>query len=603
MLNQPDSIQITLDGVVAGPNVNGDIASGFGSVDVSVAGGAGTYTYSWTATLADGSSYVSGTEDISGLFAGTYTLVVTDENSNDSGCSETLVVVVPFYGPADWSVDETGAVHTIAIPQNASITIDYDAISYGDYIAVANSSGDIAGMVMWNGSAEVMSVYANGDVFTTGDIFYWKLWDASTGEYYDAEAVYDASYPNTDAFAVGGQSGVLDIVAQTVYRQKVDLLAGWGLYSTFISPIDANIETVFSDAVSDIIIIKSETGDVYWPSLGMNFIGSLTDGEGYQIKMAASHMGENALEISGDLIPSNYDMFLPSGWSYMAYLHQEALSVEGMMAPLSSNLIILKDGLGSVYWPAIGINNINTMEGGKGYQIKVTGDETFSYPDATASNRFAAPGSLVYPLVKFAKAQNTGSNMTIGIPLDSWASLPNEGDEIAAYSQQGMLVGSVTFTGESTALTVWGDDITTDDVDGLLEGEEILFEIWRKSEDRIDELKINSWREGNNVYSINGIALAGNISSKASGLGYQLYPNVPNPFGSMTSISFFAAEEGNVKLGVYDMLGNLVKELTNEDYSPGMYVLEFRPENIAPGTYFVRMTAAGFSKTNTISTF
>ena len=193
--------------------------------------------------------------------------------------------------------------------------------------------------------------------------------------------------------------------------------------------------------------------------------------------------------------------------------------------------------------------------------------------------------------------------MTIGIPLDSWGSLPNEGDEIAAYSQQGMLVGSVTFTGESTALTVWGDDITTDDVDGLLEGEEILFEIWRKSEDRIDELKINSWREGNNVYSINGIALAGNISSKVSGLGYQLYPNVPNPFGSMTSISFFAAEEGNVKVGVYDMLGNLVKELTNEDYSPGMYVLEFRPENIAPGTYFVRMTAAGFSKTNTISTF
>ena len=466
-------------------------------------------------------------------------------------------------------------------------------------------------MVMWNGSTELMSVYANGDVFTTGDIFYWKLWDASTGEYYDAEAVYDTSYPNTDAFAVGGQSGVLDIVAQTVYRQKVDLLAGWGLYSTFISPDNGGLEQIFaqdpnndgSDIVDDLIIMKSETGAVYWPSLGMNFIGSLTDGEGYQIKMAATHMGENALEISGDLIPSNYDMFLPSGWSYIAYLHQEALSVEGMMAPLSSNLIILKDGIGSVYWPAIGINNINTMDAGKGYQIKVTGDETFSYPDATASNRLAAPGSLVYPLVKFAKAQNTGSNMTIGIPLDSWGSLPNEGDEIAAYSQQGMLVGSVTFTGESTALTVWGDDITTDDVDGLLEGEEILFEIWRKSEDRIDELKINSWREGNNVYSINGIALAGNISSKVSGLGYQLYPNVPNPFGSMTSISFFAAEEGNVKVGVYDMLGNLVKELTNEDYSPGMYVLEFRPENIAPGTYFVRMTAAGFSKTNTISTF
>ena len=50
-----------------------------------------------------------------------------------------------------------------------------------------------------------------------------------------------------------------------------------------------------------------------------------------------------------------------------------------------------------------------------------------------------------------------------------------------------------------------------------------------------------------------------------SGLGYELYPNVPNPFGMKTSISFFTPESGDVKIGVYDMLGNLVKELTNDN--------------------------------------
>ena len=49
------------------------------------------------------------------------------------------------------------------------------------------------------------------------------------------------------------------------------------------------------------------------------------------------------------------------------------------------------------------------------------------------------------------------------------------------------------------------------------------------------------------------------------------------------------------------MLGNLVKELTNESYEPGMYMLEFRSEDVSAGTYFVRMTAAGFSVTNTMS--
>ena len=46
----------------------------------------------------------------------------------------SIDVTVPFYGPADWDVDETGGVHEIDIPADANITIDYDAISYGDYL-------------------------------------------------------------------------------------------------------------------------------------------------------------------------------------------------------------------------------------------------------------------------------------------------------------------------------------------------------------------------------------------------------------------------------------------------------------------------------------
>jgi hypothetical protein len=80
-----------------------------------------------------------------------------------------------------------------------------------------------------------------------------------------------------------------------------------------------------------------------------------------------------------------------------------------------------------------------------------------------------------------------------------------------------------------------------------------------------------------------------------------LYPNVPNPFGSSTSVSFFAPKQGDVMIGVYDMLGNLVKELTNETYEAGMYTLKFNSDDVAPGTYFMRMTASGYSVTNTMN--
>ena len=47
--------------------------------------------------------------------------------------------------------------------------------------------------------------------------------------------------------------------------------------------------------------------------------------------------------------------------------------------------------------------------------------------------------------------------------------------------------------------------------------------------------------------------------------------------------------------------GNLVEELTNNHYDSGMYMLEFSSDDIAAGTYFVRMHAKGFSVTNTMS--
>ena len=57
-----------------------------GSIDLSVAGGTGGYTYSWTS----GGSPVGTTEDLTGLTAGTYDVTVTDANSCTGTISVTL---------------------------------------------------------------------------------------------------------------------------------------------------------------------------------------------------------------------------------------------------------------------------------------------------------------------------------------------------------------------------------------------------------------------------------------------------------------------------------------------------------------------------------
>ena len=143
---------------------------------------------------------------------------------------------------------------------------------------------------------------------------------------------------------------------------------------------EPSLELVLEDVNNNLIIMKDEMGGVYWPLLGINTISNFTDGEGYQIKMGAS----DELEISGDLIPSNFEMFMSEGWSYIAYLHQYAAGAEYSLGSLEDNLILVKDGAGAVYWPLIGVNALGggsgMMNPGSGYAVKLYNDATFSYP-------------------------------------------------------------------------------------------------------------------------------------------------------------------------------------------------------------------------------
>jgi hypothetical protein len=596
-ITEAEPLTLLVDEVNEGPHVLGDIETGFGSIAITVEGGTGIYTYEWTASLADGTTTWENGDDIDGLFAGTYTVIATDEN----GCNISTDITVPFYTPSAWSIDETDCLHVVEVPVDADISIDYAAITYGDWIA-ASLDGQIVGMMMWNLEESTMSIYGNENL--EGTDLEWFIWNAdeaniddqgadSDDAYYSAEATYDQSYPNEENFECGGLSRVLDIVARTVYIQQIEIQEGWGMYSTFINPEDSSLDSVLAGVVDNLTIMKDELGNVYWPLLGINNIGSLTEGEGYSIKATSVSM----LELAGDLIPSDLSIFMPSGWSFIGYLHQESADAAGMMSSLvdAENFIIMKDGAGNVFWPLIGVNTIGDGSGmmnpGQGFAVKVGSEDSFSYPDITNAQRIGTP-SPTYPLYNYSKAMNTGDNMIIGIPLNAWQNIPETGDEIAAYNAKGNLVGSVTFNGESTALTVWGDDPTTDFIEGLVVGENINLEIWKQSDNTIETISIDNWIEGSDIYVSNGVSIAGNVRfNKSLDMGYELYSNFPNPFDTQTTISFFVPENVNVKISVYDVVGNMVQELTNNSFEPGMYNLLFNAENLAQGTYFVKMQA------------
>lgn len=72
---------------------------------------------------------------------------------------------------------------------------------------------------------------------------------------------------------------------------------------------------------------------------------------------------------------------------------------------------------------------------------------------------------------------------------------------------------------------------------------------------------------------------------------FALSQNYPNPFNPATNINFDLPKGENVKLVIYNMLGQEVKTLINEYKAAGSYKVDFDASSLSSGTYLYRLTA------------
>ncbi|MDP2303947.1 MAG: T9SS type A sorting domain-containing protein [Ignavibacteria bacterium] len=89
---------------------------------------------------------------------------------------------------------------------------------------------------------------------------------------------------------------------------------------------------------------------------------------------------------------------------------------------------------------------------------------------------------------------------------------------------------------------------------------------------------------------------------------FALYQNYPNPFNPTTIIKYSIpslalwerVSEGRVRvfLKVYDILGNEVTTLVNEEKQPGEYEVEFDGSKLSSGVYFYQLKTGSFIQTN-----
>ena len=87
---------------------------------------------------------------------------------------------------------------------------------------------------------------------------------------------------------------------------------------------------------------------------------------------------------------------------------------------------------------------------------------------------------------------------------------------------------------------------------------------------------------------------------------YSLAQNYPNPFNPSTKIKYSIPATGIsamkfVQLKVYDVLGNEIATLVDEEQLPGNYEVEFNTASgigdLASGIYFYQLSAGSFVQT------
>ncbi len=97
---------------------------------------------------------------------------------------------------------------------------------------------------------------------------------------------------------------------------------------------------------------------------------------------------------------------------------------------------------------------------------------------------------------------------------------------------------------------------------------------------------------GSYLLQVNGyVTGATSVENNVTPSGFSLSQNYPNPFNPSTKIKFSLARESNVKLEIYNTLGQRVETLINQKMQAGEHEYNFNASGLSSGVYLYKINA------------
>jgi len=122
----------------------------------------------------------------------------------------------------------------------------------------------------------------------------------------------------------------------------------------------------------------------------------------------------------------------------------------------------------------------------------------------------------------------------------------------------------------------------------------VFWSIYSKYWQVYDSDNFSSWELGNFDY-ISTLTPVENIENDIN--SFKVSQNYPNPFNPTTKIRYSVPQSSNVMIKIFDILGNEIETLVDEEKSVGTYEITWYAEQLPSGIYFYRLQADSFVET------
>ena len=484
----------------------------------------------------------------------------------------------------DWVIDPTDFDYSMNIVGRIKVNGKFSEDSYDKIAAFYN--GEVRGSVKLVYLESFQEYYAYLTVYSNtiyGEAIEFSIWDASQGKILEATIDTNSSTTFKENEVLGSLTNPVIFENSDVLVQNISLNKGWTWVSLnvndskftdinsltsglnletnnrILSHSPAQLETFYKD--------NSNSENSTWSgSISAN--GGLSTSKMYKVNFDLAQI----LDIKG--IPINIDTWsfpIKVNWNWLPYPLLGNQSTNEALAYFDAvdGDVIKSQNLFAIYDPINGWNGtLNYLVAGKGYMIKSSKDQTFSYPNYLAKPSKGKSNEVV---IEESQAKLAEEFMKYADNMNAIVQLPEGYKELFAYDNAGILKGKATNQivddKELSFITIYGDV-----------PESVTFYIGDGRTKKATQKTI-SFKSNDVLGTVAKPIILDDFSDNISVF--------PNPFENDLTIKVDALESQEVVIQLYNLMSQLLFT-KNFKVTKGVNFLKIYPK-VATGTYLIQV--------------